>query len=199
MTVTMLLIRHAEHVEFGRVLSGRRANVALSKEGLRQAEILSDLLGTLALAAVYSSPRERAWYTAREIAEPHALPVATDAGLEEIDFGRWEGCSFAELDDDPDWLSWNQSRGRARAPGGESMTEAADRAFATVARIAGEHPDRMVAAVSHCDIIRGIAARCLGLPLDNILRFDVDPASVSRIHFAGGRSRMTSINERLYQ
>ena len=70
-TATILLIRHAAHVELGRTLSGRRRDVALSDEGLEQAEIVGDLLGVEPIAAVYSSPRERSYYKALQIAEPH--------------------------------------------------------------------------------------------------------------------------------
>lgn len=199
MSATILLIRHAEHVEFGRILSGRRRDVALSPVGLEQAAILSDLLGTTAIAAVYSSPRERAWYTAREIAEPHELKVVAEDRLDEIDFGAWTGCSFAELEGEPLWSSWNEQRGLARPPEGESMEEAAGRAFSFLAEAAREHDGETIVALSHCDIIRGIIARCLGLSLDNLLRFDIDPASVSRISVGDWGSRVMSVNERLYQ
>ena len=198
-TATILLVRHAQHVEFGAVLSGRRRDVALSPEGLEQAAIVSDLLGTTSLAAVYSSPRERAWYTAREIAEPHELKVTAEDRLDELDFGGWTGCSFAELEGDPLWSSWNEERASARPPGGESMAEATERAFAFLGEAADEHAGQTLLAVSHCDIIRGVIARCLGLSLDNLLRFDVDPASVSRIAIGQWGTRVLSINERLYQ
>lgn len=199
MTATILLVRHAQHVEFGEVLSGRRRDVALSREGLEQAAILSDLLGTTPLAAVYSSPRERAWYTAREVAEPHELKVTAEDRLDEIDFGEWTGCSFGELEGDAGWSQWNEARGSARPPGGESMAEATLRAFGFLREAAGEHEGASIMAVSHCDIIRGIIAHCLGLPLDNLLRFDVDPASVSRVAIGNWGTRVMSVNERLYQ
>lgn len=173
--------------------------MALSSDGLEQAEIVADLLGIEPIAAVYSSPRERAWYTARDIAEPHDLKVQLADGLDEIDFGDWTGKDFAELEGDEAWQSWNESRGSARCPGGESMVEAVARAVAAVEAIAAEQHDERVAAVSHCDIIRGVIAHYLGLPLDHILRFDVDPASVSRIEVGRWGARVRSINERLYQ
>lgn len=199
MTATVLLVRHAAHVELGRVLSGRRRDVALSAEGLEQASILGDLLGTAEIDAVYASPRERAWYTAREIAEPHGIKVQIEERLDEIDFGEWAGRSFAELEDDAAWSEWNAARGSARPPGGESMAQAADRAGAALAEAATEHGNHMIVAVSHCDIIRGVIARSLGLPLDNLLRFDIDPASVSRVAIGAWGSRVLSVNERLYQ
>ena len=199
MTATVLLIRHAVHVELGRILSGRRRDVALSREGLEQAAILGDLLGTLEIAAVYSSPRERAWYTAREIAESHGIKVAAEDRLDEVDFGEWSGNSFAELEGEPLWQQWNEQRSTARPPGGESMAEAVDRTEGFLREAAAEHDGATIVAVTHCDIIRGMIARCLGLSLDNILRFDVEPASVSRIAIGNWGTRVMTVNERLYQ
>ena len=198
-TATILLIRHAAHVELGRTLSGRRRDVALSGDGMEQAEIVADLLGVEPLSAVYSSPRERAYYTGRAIAEPHGLKVAVAEGLDEVDFGDWTGLSFDALEGDPLWDEWNSARGSARPPGGESMAEATRRAVAALEQKAGEHPDETIALVSHCDIIRGIIAHYLGLPLDNLLRFDIDPASVSRLVVGSWGARVVSVNERLYQ
>ena len=199
MTANILLIRHAAHVELGRTLSGRRNDVALSPAGLEQAAILADLLGTQPIAAIYSSPRERAWYTARDIAEPHDLQVTIEEGLEEVDFGEWTGRSFAELEAEPEWRHWNEARGSARCPGGESMAEAAARAVAALESAARLHEGRTVVAVSHCDIIRAVLAHYLGLPLDHVLRFDIEPASVSRLTLGSWGGRVGSINERLYQ
>jgi broad specificity phosphatase PhoE len=180
-------------------LSGRRRDVALSPDGLQQAEIVADLLAVEPVAAVYSSPRERAWYTARELADRLDLEVRISDGLDEVDFGGWTGLSFDALEGDADWDAWNTSRATARPPGGESMAEAVARAVAEVERIAFEHRGRTVAAVSHCDVIRGLIAHFLGLPLDNLLRFDIDPASVSRLAVGDWGARVMSVNERLYQ
>ena len=199
MTFTLLLIRHAAHVELGRTLSGRRRDVALSRDGLLQAEIVADLLAVEPIAAVYSSPRERAWYTARELADRLELKVRPADGLDEIDFGDWTGMSFDALEGDPAWDEWNSTRGTARPPGGESMEEAIARAVAEIDRMRTEHRGTTVAAVSHCDLIRGLIAHYLGLPLDNLLRFDIDPASVSRLVLGDWGARVMSVNERLYQ
>jgi broad specificity phosphatase PhoE len=198
-TATFLLIRHAAHVELGKTLTGRRKDVALSRDGLSQAQIVADLLGTEPLDAIVSSPRERAFYTAREIAEPHELGATLLDALDEIDFGNWTGRSFDELEGDPLWDAWNAERGKARPPGGESMEEAVARAVLGLGELAEAYPDGCVAAVTHCDIIRGLIAHYLGLPLDNLLRFDIDPASVSRLVIGGWGARVMSVNERLYQ
>jgi probable phosphoglycerate mutase len=151
------------------------------------------------LAAVYTSPQQRAWLTARPISERHGLDAIVDMGLEEIDFGHWPGRSFAELDADcdPAWKRWNEGRGSARAPGGESMVEAVARAHGALHALSLRHPNEIIAAVTHCDIIRGVIAHLLEIPLDNLLRFDIDPASLSRISLGDAGGRVLSVNERL--
>ncbi len=173
--------------------------MALSNDGLEQAAIVADLLGTLPIAAVYTSPRERAWHTANEIAEPHELEVSVADGLDEIDFGQWAGARFADLEGDEEWQRWNEERGSARCPGGESMSEAVERAKSALEEIARTNDGETVVAVTHCDIIRGVIAHYLGMPLDNVLRFDVDPASISTLDLGRWGARVRSMNERLYQ
>jgi broad specificity phosphatase PhoE len=79
------------------------------------------------------------------------------------------------------------------------MAEATARAFAFLSEAAAEHAGATILAVSHCDIVRGVIAHCLGLGLDNLLRFDIDPASVSRLAIGNWGTRVMSVNERLYQ
>lgn len=79
--------------------------------------------------------------------------------------------------------------------GGESMAEAVARIAGHVARLAAERLGATVALVSHSDMIRGFVARCLGLSLDNLLRFEIAPASVSRVEVAGWGARVISLNE----
>lgn len=171
----------------------------MSSHGEEQAAVVADLLGTLPVAAVFSSPRDRALQTAAEIAEPHELSVQVAEELDEIDFGQWAGARFSDLEGDDDWQHWNEQRGSARCPGGESMSEAVERARSKLESIALEKDGETVVAVTHCDIIRGLLAHYLGMPLDNVLRFDVDPASVSTLELGRWGARVRTINERLYQ
>jgi broad specificity phosphatase PhoE len=192
---TILLIRHAEHDDFGRRLSGRGRGVGLSASGLRQAGALAASMAALPLASVHCSPRKRALHTARRIAAACGTALRIEPALDEVDFGSWSGLSFAELDRDPAWRRWNEARGTERAPGGESMAEVARRAVAALDRLAARAGTAMAAAVTHADVIRGVVAHYLGLPMDNLLRFDADPASVSRLALYPGGGRVLSVNE----
>ena len=197
--VTLLLVRHARHGDYGRRLTGRAAGVQLTAEGRRQAEALGRRLAAEGLSEVQTSPRERAVETAEAIARASGLRLLVVDALDEIDFGDWTGADFAGLDGQPAWDAWNTARATARAPGGESMAAAASRIAAHVDALAATRPGERIALVSHCDMIRGLVATCLGLSLDNILRFEVAPASVTRLAAGPWGRSLVSLNERLDQ
>lgn len=195
MSAQILLIRHAAHGQVGTVLSGRTPELALSEEGRAQARALAERLAATPLAAIQASPVQRAQETALALATPHGLAVETVPALDEVDFGAWQGRAFAELDADPLWTEWNSARASARTPGGETMAEAQERAWAHVVKAALARPGKTLAMVSHCDVIRAVIARVLGLSLDRLLAFAIDPASVSRIELGDRGARLLSLNE----
>lgn len=192
---TILLVRHAAHGELGTVLSGRREGVELSPAGAAQADRLARALKAAPPDLVQTSPVLRARRTAEAIGEMTGRKPQVEDALNEVDFGVWTGRPFAELEGQPAWTEWNEHRSCARAPGGENMVEAQKRVVRHVERTATQRPEGTVAMVTHCDIIRALAAAVLGLSLDHILRFDIGPASVSRIAVQGGEMRLTSLNE----
>lgn len=196
MTATLLLIRHAAHAHLGQVLSGRTPGVPLSDEGRAQASALAARLTETRLAAVLSSPIDRAHATAAAIAAPHGLPVEIADGLTEIDFGAWTGARFDALTHDPAWGDWNTRRSTARPPGGETMASAQARAWTCVEEVAERFAGRTVALVSHADVLKAVIAQLLALSLDRLLAFDIDPASVSRIVVGDWGARLVSLNER---
>lgn len=195
MTATILLIRHAAHSHLGRILSGRTPDIALSSDGMWQASALADRLGGKPIAAVHTSPVQRAQETARTVAERHELAPEVMPALDELDFGDWSGRAFVELEDDPNWSTWNEARSTAVAPNGESMIEAQARAWRHVELTALSFPGETVAMVSHCDIIRAVVAQVLGLSLDHYGRFDIDPASVTRLAVGDWGAKVLSLNE----
>ena len=191
MTATILLIRHAAHVDLDRRLSGRRADVALSEAGRRQAAVLGQALAGRGIERVECSPLDRTRDTAAAIAAACGLPEPTPvAALVEIDMGDWTGRALDSFGDDPHWRAWNAQRGSARIPGGESMAEAQARIVGHLATIASG----TVAIVSHSDMIRAAVAQVLGLPLDRLLAFDIDPASVTTVVRGDWGARLLSLN-----
>lgn len=191
MTATVLLIRHAAHVDLDRRLSGRRADVALSAAGRTQAAALGRALAGRGIERVECSPLDRTRDTAAAIAQACALPPPQPVdALIEIDMGEWTGRALDGLRDDPAWDAWNEQRGSARIPGGETMAEAQARIVGHLSTL----EQGTVAMVTHSDMIRGAVAHVLGLPLDRLLGFDIDPASVTTIVTGDWGRRLLSLN-----
>ena len=195
MTATLLLIRHAMHTDYGERFSGRAEGVRLSEAGEAQAHALGERLAGEPIAAVYSSPRERTRATAEAVAGQHRLTVQEDAALDEIDLGDWTGRRIDDLVGTPDFTAWNEHRSEARPPNGEAFASVAERATGFAAQTAERHAGRTVALVSHQDVIKALIATCLGLSFDNVLRFDIGPASVSRMVFGSWGARLLALNE----
>ncbi len=196
MTASILLIRHAAHSHLGSILSGRTPGIALSETGRTQADLLAGALANEPIDCLQSSPVQRACETAAAIAARHpGLAVEPCTALDELDFGDWSGRAFTELAGDARWSGWNTQRSTARAPGGESMAEAQERAWAHVQAMAAARPGARIAMVSHCDVIRALVARVLDLSLDHLLRFDIDPASVTRLAVGSWGAKLTRLNE----
>jgi len=195
MTAKVHLIRHCAHDDVGQVLSGRSARSPLSAKGRAQAQWLAAhfALGE-PIAAIHSSPRERAQATAEIIGRRIGTPVQVVDALDEIEFGAWTGRSFAELEREPEWHAWNRERSVTRPPNGENMDEATARAVGHLDGLVARSWNGTLLCVSHCDIIRGIVAHYLGLATDRLLAFDVDPGSVSTLLLGNWGSRLLKLN-----
>src|SRR2546422_11667466 len=98
----VLLVRHGVTPTTGRLLPGRRRGLHLSEEGRRQAEALAVRLAAVPkLAAIYSSPRERARETVAPLAKARGLAVRVEPGLLESDLGAWTGLSLRRAGEGP--------------------------------------------------------------------------------------------------
>ena len=193
---TIFLVRHAAHDRVDRILCGRMPGVSLGERGRVQAARVADRLSREGLSAVYSSPLDRALQTAEPLAEIAGLAVDIRAGLNEIDLGEWTGRSFAELEGDPRWHSWNGKRALGEAPGGERMQAVQDRVLHELESVRLGHSGGRVAAVLHADVIKAALCGVLGLSLDRYDAFEIEPASVSSVVLWNGGGKVVTLNER---
>jgi probable phosphomutase (TIGR03848 family) len=194
MSTTFLLIRHAINDTVDVRIAGRTPGVHLNDEGRRQAEELAHRLDRIQLDAIYSSPLERAFETAEPIAERHGLGITRLDSLSEIDFGDWTWKALDELHADELWHQFNTFRSGMRIPGGETIVEVQARTVCELLRLREKHPEGTLAIVGHGDPIRAVISFYLGSPLDFMLRFVIDPASVSIIELAEASSRLLLMN-----
>ena len=96
----MWFARHGEtDWNAARRIQGSR-DIPLNAAGRAQAETLAETVAALApaLSRVYTSPLCRALETAQCVADRLGCPCTVLPGLREIDFGDWEGKTWAEAE-----------------------------------------------------------------------------------------------------
>jgi len=192
---TILLVRHGQTPTTGKVLPGRASGLHLADEGLEQAEIAAERIGALGkIAAVYSSPLERARETAAPISRALGLRTRVDRGLFECDFGDWTGKELSKLMKLPEWQTVQRAPSTFRFPGGESFTEMQTRMVSTLDRLRAQHPGGTIVCVSHADTIKAAVAHALGTHIDLFQRIVISPASVSAISWHGGGPIVLAVN-----
>jgi broad specificity phosphatase PhoE len=189
------LVRHAAHELVDRVLCGRMAGVKLGEEGRAQARRVAQRLARERIAAIHTSPLERARETAEPIGKQLDLVPEIFDAINEIDVGDWAGRDLASLQGDARWASWNNARNVMRPPGGETMLEVQARVVGHMERVRGAHPDQAVVLVSHGDVIKAALLYCLGMPIDGYRLFDIGPASISTLVIGDWGAKVLSMNE----
>jgi broad specificity phosphatase PhoE len=145
--------------------------------------------------AVYASDLARAAQTARHIADPHGLSVATDARLREFAFGQWEGLTWEQIvrrfpeAAQFDFLSVRDYR----PPGGETLDVVEQRVGAFLDALHTQ--DGTAVVVSHAGALHAALAHLFG---DAYFEWKVRlmPASITRICLAPDQApEVISLNE----
>jgi broad specificity phosphatase PhoE len=174
------LVRHGSHTLVDNVLLGRSDPVGLSEKGRAEARAVAATFKDAPIVLVQTSPRRRCRETAMHIATKLGLPLSIEAALDELDYGGWTGKAFHELAQDSQWQHWNEARGRARPPGGESAAEAQARILKQVADAEQGAPGDVI-MVTHAELIRCVLLARQGLDISEWHRISVPPGGVMRV------------------
>jgi probable phosphomutase (TIGR03848 family) len=192
---TIVLVRHGQTGTTGQVLPGRAPGLHLADEGRAQAEVAASLVADgPEIAAIYTSPLERARETAAPIATAVGQRAVVDKGLLECDFGEWTGEKLATLMKKPEWTTVQRAPSTFRFPGGESFTEMQTRIVGTLDRLRAKHEGGTIVCVSHADPIKAAVADALGTHLDLFQRINVSPCSVTAVHYGPGGPAVLAVN-----
>lgn len=126
--LTLILTRHGEAAS-GDIMLGGQLDVMLTPHGRHEAEALARRLAGVRIDRIVSSPMLRALETAQTVAT--GRPVEVDERLRELDYGRWEGLTYDEIElRDPALRArWDHDPGSTHSPGGESGEDVAARAL----------------------------------------------------------------------
>jgi len=179
---------------------GQRIDIELSDAGRAQARALAARLAGIPFEQIVASPLVRARETAEIVAmtRPTPMQLLVDPRLAEMDYGEWEGKTYAEIDatDAARRRAWEADPATIRCPGGESAEDVAERATSFLAGLLAKHGDEHpasdttappVLAVAHSSFNRILVCVALGLPVREFrLRFQQGQVNLTVLRFEHG-------------
>lgn len=127
-------------------------DIPLNETGRIQARKLAEAMDQRPITKIFSSPLIRAAETAQMIAKRQKVELCSIKPLVEVEFGKWEGLTWAEIENQfPEELKrWTMNPQEVSPPGGETLTSIRNRcveAWKIIREITGGNED--VAIVSH--------------------------------------------------
>jgi probable phosphoglycerate mutase len=170
----LYIVRHGE-TEWS--ADGRHTSVtdlALTVNGIRQAESLRGHLDPTEFQLILSSPRHRARQTAELAGFVGDQEPVVSEDLVEWFYGDYEGRTSVEIQQtDPGWTIFTHP-----TPGGETHGQVTERLDRVIARIRESGVDRAI-CFGHGHALRALTVRWMGLDLMWGAHFPLDTATIS--------------------
>jgi alpha-ribazole phosphatase/probable phosphoglycerate mutase len=151
--MTLLFIRHAE-TDLSGTFCGS-SDPPLNDKGRTQIPALAAHIASFNVARIFSSDLLRARQTTDALAASLNAPVITHASLREIDFGEWEGLTWAQIEQrDPIFATrWVAEFPALTAPGGEPIASFRHRVVNEIMWLRSV-PEETIAIVTHAGVLR---------------------------------------------
>lgn len=195
----VILLRHGEVEGTDPPRFRGRTELPLTTRGIAQAERTRDYFSRIPRpAAVYSSALARCVDTASIVGGPHGLATQPLDKFVDIDYGCWQGCSFADVQSsEPEaFARWRSTPDLARIPEGETLLQVANRAAGIMRLLAERHPAETVVLVGHDTINKVLLQLALDFPLGHFWRIAQAPCAFNLLEHGGnGCWSVWSINE----
>ncbi len=166
----LTLLRHGKTGFSGKYIGSR--DVSLSPEGVSQISSLLPLFQGQDFDCILSSPMERCKESTGILFPGYSHSY--DDALREIDFGRWEGLSFSEIEkSDPvlvqQWAAWSPE---FCFPEGEQISNFIERVHRVGKKLLTSQ-DQNIVVIAHGGVIRTLICYLLNLSPENFLLFQV--------------------------
>lgn len=169
----IILVRHCQAEGNEKRFFQGRINTEITEKGKKQIEATVKLLKDEPIDAVYSSPLNRAFQTAKCIAKSHNISedkIIIDDDLMEIDAGVWDGKYikdivrlFPEQSD-----NWDNHPERFKPDGSEGMVSVYQRTGRMLRKLIDNNEGKCVCVVSHGCAIRNMLCNAYGKPIDEL-------------------------------
>ncbi len=160
----IVMVRHGETEGQSSVRFHGSGDVPLSDEGRSQLRRSARRLRGEAFDLVVASNLRRSWEAAAIVSGN--APVRMDPNFREIDFGRWEGLTAAEIEatDPVLYEDWQEGREGFDFPGGELRADFRARIVKGIESLKASGASSVL-LVCHKGVIRALGETLTGLPL----------------------------------
>lgn len=180
----LFLVRHGQtDWNIAGKIQGSR-DIELNATGIKQAQDLSSkiLQDEYKFSKIYSSSKIRAVKTAEILSQATNVEYVSIDGIEEINFGDWEGLSWVEVEEKYPikYEEWFGNRRYTKPPKGETYDEMLQRVLNVLRKIMSESSDNVI-IVTHSAVIMCIQCFLTNTSFGEMLKFKVDNASITEI------------------
>ena len=198
----VFVIRHGESIANLEKFFAGQKNVQLTELGEKQAKLAASVLKDTHIDKVFSSPLDRAYYTALPFAEDRGVTVKKIPEFIERNAGEWTGKSFEEIEKlfpEEYWL-WNNDSINLTISSGESSRDMIQRIGNAVDTLAKENEGLTVLVVSHAGVIKGLPYYYSENKTDEL--FNTTPlatnSSITEVVFENGFGKLTRYSDDSY-
>jgi broad specificity phosphatase PhoE len=193
----LILVRHGHVQGISPERFRGRAELPLTELGRREAELTAArIAASWQPAAIYTSPMSRAVDTGAAIGKPLGRSASAMPGLNDIDYGEWQGLTNDEVRarwaDELD--TWHRHPDWAAIPRGETLQQVLTRAVAALREVVRRHPDDTV-VVAHDSVNRVLLLHALELPLSRYWRFKQNPCCINELDFGADGCTILGVNQ----
>ncbi|WP_069132593.1 histidine phosphatase family protein [Rhodohalobacter halophilus] len=189
MSVKKLFIARHGETDYNKqgLLQGRGIDAPLNETGWDQARKLAGYLQQYPTDHLVSSSLKRSWQTAEPFRDSTGLDIRKDEGLDEMDFGIYEGVPYTEAVGDLVALKeiWESGNIDEPVPGGESPLQVFERANGAVRKIMDQSSEETIVLILHGRLIRILLSEWLGYGLENMQQVSHQNGAVNHLVYNG--------------
>lgn len=199
MTLKIYFLRHGETLASKTDDFCGTSDVELTAEGEIMAQDFAVAYQSIPWKAIFVSPMSRTVATVKPLCDLLRIEMQLRDGLKEINFGKWEGKTPAEVNIQfhDEYVRWQSEPGWNAPPGGERAIDIARRSSEVIAEIENTYPDGDVLVVSHKATIRIMLCSLLGIDVGRYRdRIYLPVAAVSVLEFGQQGPRLLKLSDR---
>jgi len=185
----LIFVRHAEALGNKTRRFHGWTNSGFTEKGHLQAKRVAERFKDVDIDVIFSSSLQRAFQTAKYIADIKGLQVITSENLREINGGDWEDVAWSELEQRwPDeYEAWENRPHKLKMPNGESMEEFQDRLLGEIMSIIKANEGKNICIVTHGTAIRAMLCHFRSCTLEEMVNVEwCDNTAITVIDYDDG-------------